>query len=541
MTASTAVRFNLIDEPWIPVRTRDGGVGERSIRSILCESSSIRVVSGDIPTQAFAIQRLLLAIVRRAIDWGRKPVPRWEQIWQERTLPQQEIGDYLDRVHDRFDLLDPTRPFYQVADFETAAGGFKPPSLLISDIPSGAKYFTTRAGAGADRLDFAEAARWVVHCQCFDPSGIKSGDPRDPRTKGGKGYPIGIAWGGQLGGVLFEGRNLFETLMLNTVLRTSSGSTVHDDDLPPWEREHPGIAEREDADPVGPVDSLTWQSRRIRLQHNDNHVVGVLVGNGDAIRSFNQHHVEFMTAWRFSPVQSKKFGEPRYFPRSLDPDRSLWRGLDALLADTQVSGSEHGFGAGVSNWIDFLVEEDILDRSLFVRPHALALEYINNSSIIGASIDDEVRIRVSVIGRGSELRVYATRAVQIADDAVAALVNLAGNLVDAAGGDSTSTRQSTRAQAFFALDEPYLTWLAELGDEIGLEAHVEAWQAQVRAIVSDIGSDLIAAAGDPAWKGRMVRDRWLDSSLASGFFWSALRKALPAAFDSATIQKGGTP
>ena len=540
MTAS-AVSFNLIDRPWIPVRTLDGRMEDRSIRSVLTDAASIRVVSGDIPTQAFAIQRLLLAIVRRAVDWGRKPVSRWEQMWEERSLPQQEIEDYLDRVHNRFDLLHPTEPFYQVADFETSAGVFRPVALLISDIPSGAKYFTTRAGSGAERIGLAEAARWVVHCQCFDPSGIKSGDQRDPRTKGGKGYPIGVAWGGQLGGLVFEGHTLFETLMLNTVLHTSGGSTVHDDDLPPWERDHSGVTERDDPDPTGPVDALTWQSRRICLQHDGDHVVGVLIGNGDAMRSFNQHHVEFMTAWRYSEIQSKKFGEPRYFPRTLDPNRSLWRGLDALLADTQESGHGRGFGAGVSNWIDFLVGRRILDQDLLVRPHALGFEYINNSSIIGASIDDEVRLRVSVMGRGSELRVYANRAVQVADEAVSALVNLAGNLVDAAGGDSSAARQSTRARAFFSLDDPYLTWLEHLGDDTDPEAHLDSWQRTVRDIVSDIGNALISDAGEPAWKGRMVRDRWLDASLASGFFWSALRKAVPAAFDTTIREKGGTP
>ena len=131
--------------------------------------------------------------------------------------------------------------------------------------------------------------------------------------------------------------------------------------------------------------------------------------------------------------------------------------------------------------------------------------------------------------------------VQVADEAVSALVNLAGNLVDAAGGDSSAARQSTRARAFFSLDDPYLTWLEHLGDDTDPEAHLDSWQRTVRDIVSDIGNALISDAGEPAWKGRMVRDRWLDASLASGFFWSALRKAVPAAFDTTIREKGGTP
>lgn len=534
------LHFDLVDEQWIPVRYLDGSARELSIRQVLSEASTIRSIGGDIPTQAFAIQRILLAIVRRAIEWGPDPVERWERIWLGRQLPEAEIECYLERVRDRFDLLHPATPFYQVPDFRTSSGEFKPASLLISDIPPGAKYFTTRAGSGAERLSFAEAARWVVHCQAFDPSGIKSGDPRDPRTKGGKNYPIGVAWAGQLGGVVFEGGSLFDTLMLNTVLHTGETATLHPDDVPVWERDHPSVLERANPVPTGPADVLTWQSRRICLRHDGSHVTGVLIGNGDPLAAYNRHHVEFMTAWRYSEPQSKKYGEDRFFPRTLDPNRSLWRGLDALLADVPDRGIKHGLGAGVANWLDFLTVEGVLDHSLFIRPHALGFEYINQSSVIGASVDDELRIRVAVVGRRSEAREYANRAVQIADAAVTAVVNLAGNLVEAAGGDAAGPRDSARARTYFELDTPYRRWIADLGADTEFENYLGTWQHQVRDIVSVIGRDLIADAGEPAWIGRKVRDRWLDSSLASGFFWSVLRKALPAAFDTDLAPKGVT-
>jgi CRISPR system Cascade subunit CasA len=532
--------FNLIDEPWIPVRSTDRQPREISIRGLIAEASTIQAVGGDIPTQAFAIQRVLLAIVRRAIDWGKDPLKRWGEIWRAGELPLPEVESYLRKVHHRFDLLHTVAPFYQVADFETAAGVFRPVELLITDIPAGAKYFTTRAGAGAERLTLAEAARWVVHSQAFDPSGIKSGDLRDPRTKGGKGYPIGVAWCGQLGGVLFEGRNVFQTLILNTVLRNTNGTTTWPSDVPVWEQTHPGVSQREDAAPLGPCDVLTWQSRRIKLQCNGEFVTGAIVGNGDQISSHNHHDIEFSTPWRFSEPQSKKFGEIRYFPSQFDPDRSLWRGIEGLLADlpSQDGKPAPRLAPGVVNWIDHLVEEELLDRSVSIRPHALALQYINQSSVVGASIDDMLRIKVALIGRRSQPRVFANRAVQVANDSVTALANLAGNLAEAAGGDPDGRRATARANAYFALDAPYRQFVAQLDDETEFEEHFDKWQRQVREIVGAMGRDLISSAGEPAWKGRLVRERWLDSSLASGFFWSALHKALPAAFETEPIQKG---
>lgn len=524
------ISFDLVEQPWIPVLPVEGDPAEVSIRELFHRAPSIRIVSGDIPTQGIAIQRMLLAIVRRSIDWGSQPVSVWERIWHDGMFPLAEIDDYLDRVRDRFDLLDPDVPFYQVHDFQTPSGTFKSASALIADIPSGAKYFTTRAGSGAERLEFAEAARWVVHCQAFDPSGIKTGDARDARTKGGKGYPIGIAWAGQLGGVIFEGDSLFHTLLLNTVIRKGGVTTIRPGDLPAWERSHLGVEERDDLVPSGPTDVLTWQSRRICLQNDGEFVTGALIGNGDPIVSYNQHDVEFMTAWRHSEVQSKKFGEPRYFPRALDPDRSVWRGLDALLADSSDGSSSSGFGVGVANWIDYLVVENVLERSMPTRPHALALNYINQSSVIGASIDDELQIRLAVIGARTEARSFANRAVISAEQAVAAVAGLARNLASAAGGDGDGRRSTVRAEAFFALDAPFRRWIADLGADTDFEAYIESWQLEVREIVGAMARELIANAGAPAWKGREVNGRWLDSPRASRYFWAELRNALPAAF-----------
>lgn len=542
MTAGARTTFNLIDEQWIPIRDTNGQSREVSLRDLLVQAHNFASIGGELPTHTFAIARIALAVVRSAIGWTKRPVERWHEIWRVGALPIGDVEDYLDRVHDRFDLLDPLTPFYQVADFETTSGAVKSVELLITDIPAGEKYFTTRAGDGAARLDFAEAARWVVHCQTFDQSGIKSGDPRDPRTRGGKGYPIGIAWGGQLGGVLFEGGNLFETLMLNTVLRSQSESTVEPTDTPVWEREHPDVTERSDVTPLGIADILTWQSRRIRLQHNGTFVTGAVIGNGDKIASHNQQRVEFMTQWRFSDVQSKKFNEYRYFPRQFDPDRALWRGIESLLADIpDMDGRpERGLAPGVVHWIDYLVNLDILPRTLQIRPHALALQYINQSSVIGASVDDVLTIKVALIDRNSQARVYANRAVQVADDCVTALVNLASNLAAASGGDAERPRATTRSETYFALDGPYRNWLAALDDDSDVGDYFAGWQFQVRGIVGGRARELIASAGEPAWKGRMIRDRWLDSSLASGYFWSALRKTIPAAFDTGTIQKGVT-
>ena len=176
------------------------------------------------------------------------------------------MAAYLDQHRERFDLLHPVTPFFQVAGLRTAKDEIASLNRIVADVPNGEAFFTMRA-CGADRLQFGEAARWVVHAQAFDPSGIKSGAVGDPRVKGGKGYPLGVAWAGNLGGVLAEGTTLRETLLLNLIAADTTTLRAQEDDRPAWRREPCGPAEAKDLvfRPSGLRDLYTWQSRRLRL------------------------------------------------------------------------------------------------------------------------------------------------------------------------------------------------------------------------------------------------------------------------------------
>lgn len=528
--------FNLIDVPWIVAQDHAGAKRTLSLHQTLAESPRLSAIGGEVPTQAFAITRVLLAVIRRAVEWGGDPVARWSEVWTSGHLPAEEIDSYLDSVRHRFDLLDRHEPFFQVADLATAKGEFKPVDLLLIDVPTGEKYFTTRAGRGTESLSLAEAARWLVHCQAFDISGIKSADPRDPRGKGGKGYPIGVAWAGQLGGVIFEGGNLFETLMLNTVLVDQNGQHPKPDDKPAWERVQANHLERDLLIPSGPADVLTWQSRRIRLVCKEGRVDSVLVANGDPLESHNKYNVEYLTGWRYSEPQSKKFGDNRYLPLQWDPERALWRGVESLLTDTVDADGKHGRQAsGAAHWLAELLDREVLTDDLIVRPHAYGLQYINQSSVVGASVDDSLPLHLALVGRVSEARGVAARAAEAATAAVGALGQLASRLVEAAGGTGEGDRQAAQAEAYFTLDGPYRAWVRSLTDESVVEAAPEKdWHLRVHTIVGEIGDALISEA----LRG-LSSTQWMQASRADAMFRGALRKSLPHAFKEQFSTEGG--
>ncbi len=403
---------------------------------------------------------------------------------------------------------------------------------IIADVPNGEKYFTTRAGSSIARMSFAEAARWLVHTHAFDSSGIKTGAADDPRVKKGKGYPIGVAWAGCLGGVVVEGATLAETLLLNLVLHDGNGERWDLDDRPVWERDRDSGRARLHSVPAGPADLFTWQSRRIRLVHDGHHVTGVLLCNGDALEPFNRQRIEPMTAWRFSSVQSKKAGQPRHYPVQHDPDRTLWRGLTAMLGELGSRGSQQGrpFAPGVMEWVRYLIDEEELDSAYPLRLRAIGMHYINNQSVVGDIVDDALGFRAALLTTDPALRVCALRAVEIADNAVGALDNLAGTLARVGGGDPTGARHRAREQGFIALDSPYRQWLSKLSSSDDVPVYETEWQITVREVIESAASQIVAAAGPKAWIGRLIDGRHVDAGLAEIWFHHRIRKILPALF-----------
>ncbi|WP_280314015.1 type I-E CRISPR-associated protein Cse1/CasA [Nocardia wallacei] len=533
--------FDLTERPWITATplgeqsTLDPQPVLVSLRDVFAQAHALSALTGDVPTQAFAILRLLLAILRRSLaDRPGTAAQTWEELWRAEQMPMEQIGDYLTRHQARFRLFDAQAPFFQVAGLRSATGAVSGLDRLIADVPNGEKYFTTRAGAGVEEIDYAEAARWLVHAHAFDPSGIKTGALGDDRVKNNKGYPIGVAWTGNLGGVFVEGATLRETLLLNLVLLDTNSARYSRDDKPVWERDPDTAAEREDTRPAGPADLCTWQSRRIRLVHNGSRVTGVVLCNGDALEPFNKQLIEPMTGWRYSETQSKKAGgQPRHYPMLHDPAKALWRGFAALLGEVAnpSSTTRRAIAPGVMEWTRYLMDQDVLEPTHPVRLHATGMQYINNQSVIGDLFDDTIGFRAGLLS-DPVLRTCAVNAVKVGEDCVHALTGLAGNLAAAAGGDTDGARARARENGYFALNSPYRRWLAALtpGGGRPVIEYDRVWQCTVRAVIEPLGDNLVAQAGIPAWVGREVGGRYLDASVARKWFHERLHELVPSAY-----------
>lgn len=530
--------FSLIDEPWIRCRRIDGTETALSLREAFDGSQSVAEIRGESPTQDYAVLRVLLAVFWRAhrheavVGPGETfDIQDWhEEAWNSATTggPDAAVLDYLEQHRDRFDLLHPTQPFMQVATLHTSKDTRFPIGRIIPEAESG--YFTMRAGAGLDSLSFAEAARWLLHTQAYDYSGIKSGAVGDPRVKGGRGYPIGTGWSGMTGGTTILGDTLRQTLVLNTV----QDALLREEDHPVWERDPDGPAERTASYPAGAADLATWQSRRVRLFVTDGLVTEVLVSNGDRIPEAGANIFgDPMTPYRFSSNKSTA-SKTVHYPRPYDTSRMMWKSLEPLIAlDGDVAltrGEKSGFRPRT---LDLLAEAraaHLADSQQIISLRLTSASYGPQASSAATTVDARLDIPRRLLG--GEARLIRRAVLDTAKTTLAAGVLLGtfgGRLLVAAGGEYAFRAAATDA-LLAELEPDFRAWLRTLDLETADEAMVR-WQQHVADRIRERATELLRGAGPKALIGREVVLNERTSLLTAGTAYYQLlrdlRKTLP--------------
>ena len=520
--------YDLLTERWIPAILTDGSAVRLSIRDAFTRASEVRRISADLPTQSFAVLRLLLAIHHDAVGFHRSAdVAASLRV----GLDQSTIAAYLDRYADRFDLFHPERPFMQVVGLRTAKDEASPLEKLISDVPNGAPFLTTRGGEALRVIPAHEAALWVVHAQAFDAAGIRSGAVGDPEVKAGKGYPIGPAWAGQIGGVVLHGQTLAHTLVYNVVPTPENPL-----DRPVWTNDVPQTAVRQmEPDPQGPVQVLVWQSRRIRLVGDRDGVTGVVLAQGDRMTPQNRQSLEHMTAWRYSEPQSKKHKIPVYMPRKHDPSRAAWRGMPGLVSDAPsrtADGHEESIRpATVASLAGHSEQFTELDTEVVVE--LVGIEYGPQEATVNDMVHDSLDLRLRMLGEdAAEVQLMLYDVVRSADQAVWALGRMAANIASAAGDFDgvDGARDRARETAWAELDHPARSWLGTLdADTDTIEARRD-WHRRVAAVTETLAARMAVSCSPAAVTGRMTKFGYMTAAKAESYLRAALRKELVLAY-----------
>ena len=541
--------YNLLDEPWIPVRLVDGTITDVGLLELLRRTTDIADLACELPTQSIAIQRLILAIAYRvatprdARDWARQ--------WDD-GAPTEQMIEYLEQWRDRFCLFGGRFPFMQVADLRTAKDAVSGLEKLIADVPNGEQFFTTRHGRALACIPPSEAARWLVHAQAYDPSGIRSGAVGDSQVKGGKGYPIGPAWCGHLGLVWLKGQDLDETLVLNLIPASTAALRGVDSSTEwgacSWEVSEPETSVRGDyslLDPAGTPRELsiprllTWHSRRIRLVGDSSGVAGVVLAQGDKLAPQEMRLYEPQSLWRYSTPQSKKFKTDVYMPRKFEAGRALWRNLPGTLPTViTVQGVDkqpkQEFLPSATLSFHYQLDNASIQTSYpkVMRIQAVGVTYGPQESTFEDIYSDELTLSVAVMRvEREDLSAEIDRQVRLTEDVARDVGTLAANLARAAGesGDGAGDGARDRAKELFfsAVDNDFRAWLSQVD---GLESARDVgrrWEHALRQHATDIQTELVRGASSSAIIGRDTGRGYMNVGIAENYFRAALNKRLP--------------
>ena len=541
--------FNLLDEPWIPVRLLDGTIADVGLLELLRRTTDIADLACELPTQSSAIQRLVLAVAYRVAPPG--DARDWARQWDD-GAPTEQMIEYLERWRDRFYLFGGRFPFMQVADLRTAKDSVSGLEKLIADVPNGEQFFTTRHGRALACIPPSEAARWLVHAQAYDPSGIRSGAVGDSQVKGGKGYPIGPSWCGHLGLVWLKGKDLDETLVLNLIPADAAGLRGVESSTEwgacSWEAAEPETSVRGDyslLDPAGTPRELsiprllTWHSRRIRLVGDSSGVTGVVLAQGDKLAPQEMRLYEPQSLWKYSTPQSKKFKADVYMPRKFEAGRALWRNLPGTLPTvTTVQGVDkqpkQEFLPSATLSFHYQLDNASIQTTYpkVMRIQAVGVTYGPKEATFEDIYSDELTLSVAVMRVGREdLSAEIDRQVRLTEEVARDVGTLAANLARAAGesGDGAGDGARDRAKELFfsAVDTDFRTWLSQVDGHESARDAGRRWERALRQHATDIQAELVRGASSSAIIGRDTGRGYMNVGIAENYFRSALNKRLP--------------
>lgn len=227
-------RFNLIDEPWIPI----ADAGRISLKELF-SNDQYKALGGN-PVQKLALTKMLLAIVQAA------DTPDDDYEWSETGVSgmSAKVLAYLVRWYDRFWLYG-ERPFLQMP--AVVAAEKKPLGALIAEVATGNTTVLKQTEKEFHFTD-AEKAVLIVTMMGFSLGGKKT-DNSVVLSAGyqgksnAKGRPSTARPGSSVGYMgmlhtLLSGHSVLQTLWLNTLtlanissLNTMKGGVGN----PPWE------------------------------------------------------------------------------------------------------------------------------------------------------------------------------------------------------------------------------------------------------------------------------------------------------------------
>ncbi|MDR2253967.1 MAG: type I-E CRISPR-associated protein Cse1/CasA [Bifidobacteriaceae bacterium] len=542
------IRYRLDQLPAVAVRWRPGAAGPPavSLRDALVRAHEIAGLTAEPLGLVSLTTRVLTPLV---IDVFGLPVDldAWAERWEAGAFDAEAVDRYFAEHGGRFDLFSPTCPFDQVAGLRTVNDETKPSAVLDPCLPTGnnVPLWSARTEANPPALTPVEAFTALEMAHAFDTAAIKSGAVGDPNVRGGKttGNPVGTL--GAIGLVMPSGRTLFETLLLNVPTFASLADAWSGrEDMPHWRRS-PATAEwAAHATAAGILELYTWQSRRVRLIP-ERDAAGAITVRRAVLTAGDR--LDQIPPWdprtQFRDRERPAAGQSLRMPMRHYPGRTGWRGLSSLLAtQIQTADPRRTMTARMLVQLGEAFDFGILESGYPLDVVTVGVEYGNQSAVVESVIAENMPLPVRVLAADDNLRRAVLDAAEQGEKVRDALNRLEGNIREAAGGARLPWEKGDHSgDQVVALLGQEMRWLLVSLRSRANELHEiqRAWERSAWDIASRRGEELLAAAEPSSFVRMRGTGGAYNVAVAAGWFYGALRKALPLANESKEQDRNG--
>lgn len=558
--------FNLLDEAWIPVMPVNGNEEiDVSMKDLFRNAHRYKTISGDTATQNFAVMRVLLAVIqtvfsRFGADGNPNPNIRldekmrqtetvdeddweyqkdfleetWNQLWRKGQLPDIVL-DYLEVWRDRFYLLDEKHPFFQVNESEVRElfseknseailqgnthGKFM--NRLLSESEHKRAMFSPVLDAdntARDKMTSAELARWLITFQAY--TGLS-----DKKTLVGDGQKPSRGWLFDLGGLYLQGRNVFETLLLNFIpVHSSDEALLSAAQKPCWEFSGIDFVRRiVNAERIDNLAELyTNWSRVIYLDSEYESGEPVCVGIAKLPAIPHQDiFLEPMTIWRSMTNGDNK---GHFMPQKHRPEQAIWRSFGLIT----LKNTEGQHRPEILNQFDRVRRTE---GSRWIRMIAAGMQDDGNATswVPVDEISDQLSLN-DIIVTDQEDDGWVVRIndeVQKTKDVIETIYkSFLKDLESIRDAKNTNFVAANIEDAYMSIDAPFRKWLEQLKPDDWKEDKMMEWNRELKRIMTRKAYEFIESAGDRDFRGIEREGGILNIATAMNRYLGKLNKLL---------------
>ncbi len=541
-------RFNLLEEPWIRVVVDPKGETEEvSLLELFDRAPQFLRLGGEMGTQDFAVLRVLLAVLHTVfsrVDAEGRPYSylrldekfqpskveevdqdevreslgqTWFNLWEQGHFPVA-VREYLEAWKDHFYLFDDAYPFYQVTEEVIAPENIsksKPSEMkgkninrLISESNNKVALFSPKYSNDSNKelLTEAELARWLITLQGY--VGLS-----DKVIFGTTKYKASKGWIFDVGGLYWQGGNIFETLLLNLVLTGTDNDVAlldmyHNLQRPCWEYSGQEVVHRILSS--HPVDNLSelytnW-SRAIHINPDADLTSPFSLQMVKLKEISHSNPLEPMTLWKYG-VDEKK--NEVMTPRKHRSEESLWRSFGLL--QTSNHPDNHKLDSrepGVIQWRKLVSKSqknmNLSLISVSMKDDANATSWVPKDEIL-----DQLQFQDLLITDDKDQGWYYRVLDQVEKTKTVISKTYWHFLTEIATirNIKDSDYVKNRVQdLYFAVDLPFRNWISSIRATDSCDARCLGWNETLRGIVLEEANQVIQSAGPRDYTGVFIKD-----------------------------------